>query len=382
LAHIFKNPTSDAKGIIVFTHKEMDWFFPQNNKRLVKSFAKPGGFKRVEIIKNFLLRPYSKAFQKMREQYFIGVHYGWMSSRIPLYENCDFLMTPQQIDIKKNNPILQIPLASRNFTPQCFQNRNQIKYWDILCVSRMIKFKNLNYLLKSIRKIFDQGYNYKVLIIAPENKKMDNKRFYTNLMNDYYSLFSYNERQNFSIILLSSNIGFPGLSPEVMSQFYNSSKIFSLFSNAEGGSKVISEALLCGLPVVVKDDLEGGGRDFLSKNNSILFSSFENAHESLIQAVENYNLFNFENDSLRQNLSEESSLKKIKAYFNKLFEDYGQTFDGKLINTDHLNIRIPAHLNENIPWAKDRFSTADIVSNTQLKIFMKNLDFNTYYGSS
>ena len=175
MAHIFKNPTLDAKGIIVFTHKEMEWFFPVNNKRLVKKFAKPRGIKRVEIIKNFLLRPYSKAFQKIHEQYFIGVHYGWMSSRIPLYESCDFLMTPQQLDIKNNNPILQIPLASRNFTPQCFQNRNQIKYWDILCVSRMVKFKNLDYLLKSIRKIFDQGHYYKVLIIVPENKKMDNK---------------------------------------------------------------------------------------------------------------------------------------------------------------------------------------------------------------
>jgi len=65
LAHIFKNPTSDVKGIIVFTHKEMDWFFPVNNKILVKKFAKPGGFKRTEIIKNFLLRPYSKAFHKI-----------------------------------------------------------------------------------------------------------------------------------------------------------------------------------------------------------------------------------------------------------------------------------------------------------------------------
>jgi len=68
LAHIFKNPTSKAKGIVVFTHKEMDWFFPQNNKRLVKSFAKPRGIKRVEIIKNFLLRPYSKTIQKIHEK--------------------------------------------------------------------------------------------------------------------------------------------------------------------------------------------------------------------------------------------------------------------------------------------------------------------------
>ncbi len=347
----------------------MKWFFPRKKKdKLTKSL----------VISNII----RKAYRETRMHYFIGVHYGWTASSIPLYENCDFLMTPQKIDTNRNSQILHIPLASRNFTPQCFQNKNQIKYWDILCVSRMGKFKNLDYLLKSIRKIFDQGCNYKVLMIVSENKKMDTKRFYTNLMDDYYSLFSYNERQNFSIMLLSSNIGFSGLPFEAMSHFYNSSKIFTLFSNVEGSSKAISEALLCGLPVVVKDNLEGGGRDFLRKNNSILFSSFENAHESLIVAVENYDLFKVENETLRQSLSEEFSLEKIKEYFKKLFEENGQTFDGKLINTDHLNIRIPAHLNENIPWAKDRFSTADILSHKQLKIFMRNLDFNTYQGSS
>ena len=201
-------------------------------------------------------------------------------------------------------------------------------------------------------------------------------------MDDYYSLFSSNERQNFSIMLLSSNLSFLGLPFEVMSHFYNSSKIFTLFSNEEGGSRVISEALLCGLPVVVKDNLEGGGRDFLSKDNSILFSSFENAHESLIRAVENYDLFKVENETLRQSLSEEFSLEKLKEYFKKLFEENGQTFDGKLINTDRLNIRICGHLNEDIQWAKDRSGTADIASHKQLKIFMKNLDFNTYQGSS
>jgi len=373
LPHIFKNPTSDAKGIIVFTHKEMDWFFPVNNKRLVKSFAKPGGFKRVEIIKNFLLRPYSKAFQKIHEKYFIGVHYGWVPERSRLYENCDFIMSSHPINEKKEKNIFRIPLVSRNFTPQCFNNQHQKKHWDILCVSRMIKFKNLDYLLKSIRKIFDQGYNYKVLMIVLENKKMDKKRFYTNLMDDYYSLFSYNERQNFSIMLLSSNIGITGLPFEVMSYFYNSSKIFTLFSNAEGSSKVISEALLCSLPVVVKENLEGGGRDFLSKDNSILFSSFENAHESLIRAVENYDLFKVEIETLRKSLSEEFSLEEIKKYFKKLFEENGQTFDGKLINTDKLNIRLNGHLNKSIDWAQDRFRTADIHSVKQLNEFMNNL---------
>jgi len=361
----------------------MDWFFRSKVKlikSLVRNFSFVMGF---ELLINLVIPDRTKkAYRKIRRHYFIGVEIGADPAFINRYENCDFYMASNHFDMKRIRHILKIPIIARNFTPKCFYNRHQEKYWDILCIARSSKVKNLNYLLKSIRKIFDQGYNYKVLMIVPENKKMDPKRFYTNLMNDYYSLFLSDERQNFSIILLSSNIGFSALPSEVMSHFYNSSKIFTLFSNAEGGSRVISEALLCGLPVVVKDNLEGGGRDFLSKNNSILFSSFENAHESLIQAVENYDLFKVENKTLRQSLSEEFSLEKLKEYFKKLFEENGQTFDGKLINTDRLNIRLPAHLSENIPWGKGRFSTADIASYKQLKIFMRNLDFNTYQGSS
>jgi len=358
----------------------MQWFFPRNKVKLAKSLGRNFSFKKGLELLTILVIPnrIEKVFNKIRRHYFIGVHIGANPAVISRYDNCDFYFASNQFDMKEIKHVLKIPLVSRNFTPKCFYNRRQEKYWDILCVARNIKIKNLDLFLKSIRKIYDLGYDFKVLLISPEsrNQDQDPKKFYISLMNDYYKLFSDNERQNFSILQLSSEIGFPGLSSEVMSHFYNSSKIFSLFSNAEGGSKVISEALLCGLPVVVKENLEGGGRDFLSKDNSILFSSFENAHESLIKAVENFNLFNIENETLCQNLSEEFSVEKLKEYFKKLFEENGQTFDGKLINTDRLNFRIPAHLNENIPWTRDRFSTADIFSHIQLKIFMKNLDFN------
>lgn len=375
MAHIFKNPTSKAKGIVVFTHKEMDWFFPQNNKRLVKIFAKPGGFKRVEIIKNFLQRPYSKAFQKMQEQYFIGVHYGWVPERARLYENCDFIMSGHQIYKEKEKNIFRIPLVSRNFTPQCFNHQHQKKYWDILCVSRLAKFKNLDLLLKNVRKIYDLGYNYKVLLIVPENKSMDKNKFYTSLMDDYYKLFSYEDQQNFTILLLSPQIGFPGLSQETMAMFYNASRIFTLFSQAEGGPKVISEAFLCGLPVVVKNDLGGVGRDFLTAENSRFFSSFEKAHEALISALEDYETFKIDTEKIRQIFGEEFSIKNLKGYFKKLYEKNNQVFDGNLINTDNLNIRINGHMNKTIDWAQDRFHTADIVSVKQLKEFMNNLKF-------
>ena len=353
----------------------MDWFFPKNNKKLIKSFVKPRGYKRIEIIKNFFQRPYSKAFQKIREQYFIGAHYGWDPDTSRLFTNCDFIMAGHELKKEKENNIFRIPLVSRNFTPRCFNNQHHTKYWDIICVSRMIKFKNLDLFLKNIKKIYDLGYKYKVLLIAPENKSMNKDNFYTSLMDDYYKLFSYDEQQLFTIMPLSPQIGFPGLSQEAMAMFYNASKIFTLFSQAEGGSKVISESFLCGLPVVVKNDLGGVGRDFLTEKNSKLFPSFDKAYETLISAVENYETFSIDTDELRQVFGEEFSIKNLKDYFKLLYKKNNQIFDGKLINTDNLNIRLNGHMNKGLDWTLDRYHTGDIFTIKQMNNFMNYLIF-------
>ena len=380
MTHIFKNPTPTAKGIILFTHKEMAWFFPGKNKiKLIKSFVKnPSLRKGAEVMKN----PSSKSittYQKIRDHFYIGVHIGGDLAGQNLFDDCDFYLASDSCDMKKVKNIFRIPLVSRNFTPKCFYNRHQKKYWDILSISRNPKFKNLNQFLKSIRKIYGLGYDFKVLLICQKNKNENNNdKFYTSLMDDYYSLFSYNERQNFSLLRLSSDVAFPGLSHELMAHFYNSAKVFTLFSQVEGSSKAVSEALCCGLPVVIKHDLRGGARDYLDKTNSIFFDTYDNAHEALIHAVKNYENFDIDSEKQQKALGEENSLDKIKEYFNILYEKNGQKFDGELINTDRLNVRFPAHLNEDIGWAKTRFETADILSEEQLAKFMKNLDFKTY----
>jgi len=382
MAHIFKNPTPSAKGIILFTHKEMAWFFRGKNKtKLIKSFVKnPSIRKGTEVIKNPLSK-FVTMYKKIRDHYFIGVHIGWDPAGQNLFDNCDFYLAADAYDMKKVENIFRIPIVSRNFTPKCFYNRHQKKYWDIISISRNPKHKNLNQFLKSIRKIYDLGYDFKVLLISPKNKN-ENDRFYTSLMDDYYSLFSYYERQNFSLLRLSSDVAFPGLSHELMAHFYNSAKIFTLFSQVEGSPKAVSEALCCGLPVVIKRDQRGGAKDFLDKTNSIFFDTYDNAHEVLIHAVKNYENFKIDSEKQQKVLGEENSLAKIKEYFNTLYEKNGQKFDGELINTDRLNVRIPGHLNEDIEWAKTRFETGDVLSEEQLAKFLKNLDLETYKNNS
>jgi len=129
---------------------------------------------------------------------------------------------------------------------------------------------------------------------------------------------------------------------------------------------------------VLKSDLQCGGRNFLNKDNSVLFSSYETADKSFIYAIENYNSFNVDTTKLSQSLGEQFSLKKLKYYFSILYTRNSQKFDGKLINTDNLNCRLPAHFHENVPWSNDRYNTADIFSFQQFKKFVENLNFQTY----
>jgi len=108
------------------------------------------------------------------------------------------------------------------------------------------------------------------------------------------------------------------------------------------------------------------------------FSSYDTAHEVLIEAVENYENFKDTSEQIRKHLGETESLEKLKEYFEILFEKHGQKFDGNLINTDRLNFRLPSHLNVDIEWAEDRFKTTDILSVKQLTTFMNHLKFEIF----
>jgi len=383
MALIFKNPTLKTKGIIVFTHKEMQWFFPGKNKvRLIKSLVRNFSINKTkEILKNLIFsQKYAKYYELIRKDYFIGIHYGWDIKDVVIFNNCDFVMSAES-NLPNKGEFMKVPLSSKNFNPSYFSNQNIQKFWDILCIARNVKFKNLNYFLKSIKKIYEKGYNYRVLLICPQGENENKFSSYVKIIDDYLRLFSSSEREKFTIMRITNEIGFTALPFEVISYIYNSSKIFTLFSQKEGESRVIAEALLCGLPIVVKDNLSGGGRDGLDETNSMFFKEYENAHDMLIKAVENYDTFTINSKKLREEFGEEYSIERLKKYFQKLYDQNNQKFDGDLINTDQLNWRLPGHLYEGIPWRKSRNGTSDIVSMKQLKALIDCLKLNVFQNN-
>ncbi len=376
MAHLFKKPKDGNKGILVFTHKEMKYFFrpskPLNRKRPL-TFV-PFVFDYF-YTKKFKYPYFVKAFGALRKKYFIGVHFGWHHTEFPELEFADFIMAGEgTVDFTPPKHILEIPFNSRNFISHRFDDLayNQ-KFWDIICVARAARFKNLDLLLKAIKRLNETtGKYHKALLIIPPNKNENPKSFYTNIIEDYYNWFEEAERNNITIMKLSKDLSLLGMPQNSLIHFYNASKVFTLFSEKEGESRVIAEALLCGLPVVVKADLEGGGRDFLNKENAVYFDTFETAHIAFKEALENYQTLKQGTTFLKEYLRDDYTIPRLKEYFTKLYQQHNQTFDGELINLDYLDRRLPGHTHS-VPWSANRFTTADIVSVKQFEIFEQYL---------
>ena len=376
MAEILKHPNNQSKCIIIFTHKEIQYFTskPKLFHRWKKiPYIKPNEYIKLNKDHNYFI----STINELRQHYFIGMHFGWLPELIDHIEFVDFYMGKPSMRECLPKDIFFIPLDGSCFTPKVFsKDENVPKYWDIVCISRAARFKNLDLFLQEIRKIYDLGYKYKVLLIVPTAKGENNRSHLTEIADLYYEMFSEEERDRFTLFRLSNDLALLGVSQSQLAFFYKSSKVFTLFSQLEGGSRVISEALLCGLPIVVKDDLAGGGKDFLNEENSVQFSSFDVAHKSLIEAVENYNHLNQNPETLLDSLGEEQSYELFKTYLSKLYHLNNQTFDGQLINNDRLNLRLNAHLNEGVAWSRNRFATADIVTPEQFEKFVTYVSKN------
>lgn len=376
MAHIFKQPKNGNKGILVFTHKEMRYFF-----RPTKPFSKKRPLTYLPFFFNSLYNKYQKApfykkeLEALRKKYFIGVHFGWHHTEFPELEFADFLMAGKgTIDFTPPEHIVEIPLNSRNFISSRFTDLEyNKKFWDIICVARGAKFKNLDLLLKAVKKLNQtEGKFHKVLLIIPPNANENPKIFYTNIIEDYYNWFEETERNQITIMKLSKDLSLLGMPQDSLIHFYNASKVFTLFSEKEGESRVIAEALLCGLPVVVKADLEGGGRDFLNERNSVYFDTFDTAHLAFKKAIEKHDELKGGTTALKEILRDDYTIPILKDYFKTLYEKHQMTFDGELLNLDYLDRRLPAHTHS-VPWAINRFTTADVTSLEQFEIFKKSL---------
>lgn len=354
MAHIFKNPTLDSKGIIVFTHKEWP----------------------------FLLDNALSSIQELKEYYYLGWNQGTYFGNLQNFPSIiDFtLASPTALNYPDNGSTQKIDLMDRNFLLSDYKNMGiKDRFYDIISISRAIKIKNVPSLLQAVRKLNDKKIYPKTLIIIPVSEMEVNipEKYDLDIVKQYEELFNYEERKNITLLRLSPELGFLGVSPQTINWLYNNSKVLYIGSKSEGGCRVTHEALLCGCDIVYYKDHQGPMVDYLNSNNSVPFNDYNTIDEALDKAYSKYSYNESQTLKFEELLSERHALKNLTPHFNKLYKKNNQVFDGKLINCDNLSNRLPAHHIE-VPWNDDEFPTADILSIGRLTKFITYLNEQTH----
>src|SRR3954452_11735742 len=260
LPFILKDRAPSSKGIVVFTHKE-------------RSVIDDGGATLSPILEEF------------REHYLVAMHWGHYAAGVEEIPWVDVHLAARgTISFAPGVRTPRIPLASRNFIPSIFNDRGGARRWDVLSVARPLHVKKLDQLLRSIRIAYDRGHRIRALLLCPWGPVMTKSDgWYTGIWNDYVEMFSPEERELVTVLMLGPG-GYRSLvSSTYRADLYNDSKSFALFSDQEVESRVVAEALLCGLWILAKSHVRGGAGDYLNDGNSRRFSTLDEAADALIE---------------------------------------------------------------------------------------------------
>jgi hypothetical protein len=211
--------------------------------------------------------------------------------------------------------------------------------WDLLSIGHPIKDKRFADLLDVIRMVFDAGIDLRVLLVCavPDDPGRLGGQWDHDFFEKYESLFTERERQRI-------DLGVPGeiavgdrplhpLPNSIFPYLYNASNCFTLFSREEGQSHVVHEALLCGTPVVVRDTLRGGGRDYLDDRNSSQFGTLEAARDVFVDIATRPDAHAFDPAYLRPKLSEDQTAAQFESAIASIYDELGHPFDGELETT-------------------------------------------------
>lgn len=139
---------------------------------------------------------------------------------------------------------------------------------DVIYAGRLMDFKNINILIKSIKILKKKNENIKCLIIGdgPERKRLEKLTRELNLTkNIMFKGFLKTERELFSL--------------------FKSSKVFVLPSVREGFGLVAIEANACGIPVITVNHKDNATKDLISKKNGAVVNVDEKEIASSINKI-------------------------------------------------------------------------------------------------
>lgn len=340
MALLLKSPSEGEKGIIVFTHKELD-----NGSVSMRKDARV--LARLEALST---------------RFLFGVHIGGAIPEFPVFEALDFYLAPEStrfVDyfrlagkrvFSRTPKICHIPLCARSFLPKDFGTEACPKHFDIIMIARAAANKHLDEFFAAMKRIYALGKDYKVLLISADANTVSGGSVDISAL--YYEGMTARERELFSLAYMSSKMSMFPLPSSTISFLLRSSKVCALFSMAEGDSRNVHEALLAGVPVVVCRNMVGGARDHLDETNSVQFTDFSSAHLALIEAVDNHARFQGVRAKIEGLCSEAHSIPRLEGYLEALFREKGLAYTRGRLNSENLSVTLAAHTRDRTPDGK------------------------------
>ncbi|MEO0733960.1 MAG: glycosyltransferase, partial [Bacteroidota bacterium] len=281
-----------------------------------------------------------------------------------------YLATESTVTFREPAEPYRVPLSSSSFINEAFYPAaHNHKIWDVITVTHNGKNKRMRDFILAVRKLYDRGKKYRILLLNKKSAREPGKNFDNGAIDLYYELFSTTEQQNFVMMRLSDDMSFLGMPSQTVADFMRLSKVFALFSEQEGEPRVVAEALICGLPVVAYRHIKAGGSiDHLTDDNSVRFADYPAAAAALEEAVEHHDRFRVDAQGLAEKLREDYTIETFKDYLAPLYEREGQVFDRRIEHGKLLANAVNAHLVD-VPWGRGRLAAADVLSREQFGVF-------------
>jgi len=344
MAFVMKWPSEASPGVVIFTHKE----------------------------RRFFERPSSALgtlIKRATQEFLFGMHWGHYAADVVPAAGIDFhLAGPGTLHFAAGHSAPRIALCSRNFAPVCFAPDGRTKFWDVMMVARPLRLKHIDQFFQVWKKVLAARPSSRALLVCPEIPNPNPAHEYVEMVTDYKASFTESERKNITLLLTSSQLyPFP-LEQETIAFLYNSSRFFALFSEQEGESRVISEALLCGLPVIVRHDLRGGGRDYLTEQNSFQFHNLDEAAKGILALLDGRMSRSVDVEAVAQALREDNSSAVLRRELAEIFAAKGFDLNGP-IDLIGLNRKLPGHY-VSLPPEIRMDKTDDIRDVVGFKLFM------------
>jgi hypothetical protein len=114
-----------------------------------------------------------------------------------------------------------------------------------------VKFKGVFEFIEAVRKMYDEGQDYRVLLVCPVSNTADDVTEWSvaKIRAEHERLFSEPERKRFTILTLEFDYPFP-LDLETLSVFYKASRVFVHMAPDERRVRTAGYAWASGLPVI------------------------------------------------------------------------------------------------------------------------------------